>query len=71
MNDNGEIPPDRSDPFGKGVAAHREQHARQECPYPEAHVEARRWSAGWDHAAFKASGEPSVAGRIGGDPGKP
>ena len=53
MNDNG-APNDRSDPFGRGLAAHRARLPRSDCPFPGAHVEARRWLAGWDHAEFKA-----------------
>lgn len=40
----------RSDPFGMGLAAHRERLPRRDCPYPAAHVEGQRWLEGWDHA---------------------
>lgn len=65
MNDNGDPPVERSDPFGMGLAAHRDRIARASCPFPAAHVEGRRWLAGWDHALFRATehGAP-VAGRI-------
>jgi ribosome modulation factor len=67
MNDNG-APEQRSDPFGRGLAAHRDHVPRGDCPYPAPHVEARRWLAGWDHARFKdADASEGLAGRIGGD----
>ena len=67
MNDNG-TPDDRSDPFGMGLAAHRDHIPRTECPYPDAHVEARRWLAGWDHARFKQmDANAGLSGRIGRD----
>ncbi len=54
MNDNDQHPSARSDPFWLGMAAFRDQLNREACPFPEAHVEARSWSAGWDHGAFRA-----------------
>jgi ribosome modulation factor len=33
-----------------GLAAHKDLSAREQCPFPLEHVEARRWLAGWDHA---------------------
>ena len=45
----------RSDPFALGFAAHGNGLARSRCPFPEAYVEARRWQAGWAHAAFRAA----------------
>lgn len=65
MNDNGDIPAERTDPFAEGLAAHRDALPRDGCPYPSSHVEARRWCAGWDHAAFKQDGVSVVIGRIG------
>mgnify|MGYP002780285498 CR=1 FL=1 len=44
----------RSDPFFMGMAAHRGHFLRLDCPFPRAHVEARQWLAGFDHAAFRA-----------------
>jgi hypothetical protein len=66
MNDNGDMPTGRTDPFAQGLAAHRDNIARETCPFPAAHVEARRWTAGWDHAAFKAADKADAAGRIDG-----
>ena len=55
MNDNDTADPKlRSDPFGMGLAAHRDLFPRENCPYPPAFVEARRWLAGWDHAELRA-----------------
>ena len=45
----------RSDPFFMGMAAYRDHFLRLDCPFPRSHVEARRWLAGFDHAAFRAS----------------
>ena len=66
MNDNDRRMSSRTDPFGMGVAAHLDHFARDACPYPSTHVEARRWLAGWDHASFRNSDkENPVDGRIG------
>lgn len=70
MNDNGPPPGDRVDPFGQGLAAHRDKLERGQCPFVGTHVEGRRWLAGWDHAAFKAGEDPVVAGRIGSQIGR-
>lgn len=65
MNDNGDPPLDRSDPFGMGLTAHRDHVDRAGCPFPSGHVEGRRWLAGWDHAQFRTGGDATtVAGRI-------
>lgn len=65
MNDNEGYPVERSDPFGMGLAAHRDQIARDECPFSAIHVEGRRWLAGWDHALFRAAdNSAAIAGRI-------
>lgn len=54
MNDNDKQDPrPRSDPFAMGLAAHRDRFRREDCPFPSAHIEARRWLAGWDHAEFR------------------
>ena len=46
-------PERRSDPFGMGLAAHDGALARDDCPFPTAYVEGRRWQAGWDQAEFR------------------
>lgn len=62
VNDNGDCASARSDPFWLGMAAFRDHIDRLSCPFPEAHVEARSWAAGWDHGAFRADEpEPVVA----------
>jgi hypothetical protein len=59
-NDNDPDHPERrSDPFGMGLAAHNAAFAREDCPFPTAYVEGRRWQAGWDQAAFRET--PSIA----------
>lgn len=65
MDDNGAFPSERSDPFARGLAAYRDRHSRDTCPYPQEYVEARRWNAGWDHAAFRAADADIVVDRIG------
>lgn len=65
MNDNGDTPISRADPFGRGLAAHRDKMLRSDCPFPPHFDEARRWTAGWDHAAFRSIETTAVAGRIG------
>ena len=52
----------RSDPFGLGLAAHDAAMTRDDCPFPIAYDEGRRWQAGWDQAEFKPMPE---AGRTG------
>lgn len=65
MNDNNGLLSSRSDPFGMGLAAHRDHFAREACPYPFTHVEGRRWLAGWDHASFRRGDQDgTVDGRI-------
>lgn len=60
MNDNDKPAPKlRSDPFAMGLAAHCDLSRREECPFPLAYVEARRWLAGWDHAEFRRSAPKS------------
>jgi hypothetical protein len=44
----------RTDPFGLGVVAFRQEQGRSDCPYPPHHFEARDWLAGWDYSASKA-----------------